>query len=185
MRKPQTLPTCSGAPYHKMDHLACFAPGMLALGAKYGAVAGAKAEQYMQLARNLTETCYQMYARQPTGACKQLSPHSAVAFCKCACWRPGCQAVVHGFSAFDVGSRAPFRLPLHTAGLAPELVVFDGETMAAGAVHNLLRPETVEALFVLWRTTGDLLYRRQGWAIFQAFEKHCKVLLSAAAPFNF
>ena len=51
-----------------MDHLACFAPGMLALGAKYGAVKAHKAERYMQLAVNLTETCYQMYARQPTGA---------------------------------------------------------------------------------------------------------------------
>lgn len=53
--------------------------------------------------------------------------------------------------------------------------MFDGEGMAAGAAHNLLRPETVEALFVLWRTTGDPLYRRQGWSIFQAFEKHCRV----------
>ncbi len=61
------LNSSRGRPYHKMDHLACFAPAMLALGAKYGAVKGAKAEQYMQLAVNLTETCYQMYARQPTG----------------------------------------------------------------------------------------------------------------------
>lgn len=53
--------------------------------------------------------------------------------------------------------------------------MFDGEGMAAGAAHNLLRPETAEALFVLWRCTGDELYRRQGWAIFQAFEKHCRV----------
>jgi Glycosyl hydrolase family 47 len=68
-------PACSGAPYHKMDHLACFTPGMLALGAKYGAVTGAKAELYMQLGRNLTETCYQMYARQPTGA--STPPHAA------------------------------------------------------------------------------------------------------------
>jgi Glycosyl hydrolase family 47 len=71
-------PAGSGAPYHKMDHLACFTPGMLALGAKYGAVTGAKAEQYMQLGRNLTETCYQMYARQPTGAA---TPSSTA----CAC----------------------------------------------------------------------------------------------------
>ena len=68
---------CSGAPYHKMDHLACFTPGMLALGAKYGAVTGAKAEQYMQLGRNLTETCYQMYARQPTGGGTPPSTHAA------------------------------------------------------------------------------------------------------------
>ncbi len=47
--------------------------------------------------------------------------------------------------------------------------------MFVGAEHNLLRPETVEALFVLWRTTGDAKYREWGWEIFEAFEKHCRV----------
>lgn len=51
-----------------MDHLACFVPGMLALGSAHGAVTGSKAQQYMELAENMTATCYQMYARQPTGA---------------------------------------------------------------------------------------------------------------------
>lgn len=37
------------------------------------------------------------------------------------------------------------------------------------------RPETVEALFLAYRSTGDEKYREQGWAIFQAFERHCKV----------
>ena len=60
------------------------------------------------------------------------------------------------------------------AGLAPEFVRFSG-VMYAGAEHNLLRPETVEALFVLWRTTGDAKYREWGWEIFEAFEKHCRV----------
>ena len=49
------------------------------------------------------------------------------------------------------------------------------DDMVAGAPHNLLRPETVEALFVLWRTTGDKKYRQWGWEIFQAFEKNCRV----------
>lgn len=51
-----------------MDHLVCFVPAMLALGSHMGAVTGSKADQYMQLAENLTETCWQMYATQPTGA---------------------------------------------------------------------------------------------------------------------
>lgn len=50
-----------------MDHLVCFVPAMLALGSHMGAVTGSKADQYMQLAENLTETCWQMYATQPTG----------------------------------------------------------------------------------------------------------------------
>lgn len=36
-------------------------------------------------------------------------------------------------------------------------------------------PETVESLFLAFRLTGDTLYRDQGWAIFQAIEKHCRV----------
>ncbi|KAF8609494.1 glycoside hydrolase [Ceratobasidium sp. AG-I] len=39
----------------------------------------------------------------------------------------------------------------------------------------ILRPETVESLFLAHRLTGDAKYRRWGWNIFQAIEKHCKV----------
>lgn len=61
-------------------------------------------------------------------------------------------------------------------GLAPEVTLFGGtDDMVPGPRHNMLRPETMEALFVLWRTTHDPIYREWGWAIFQAFEKHCRV----------
>lgn len=43
-----------------------------------------------------------------------------------------------------------------------------------GAHHNLLRPEALEAMFVLWRVTQKPKYRDWAWAMFQAFEKHCK-----------
>ncbi|KIM69999.1 glycoside hydrolase family 47 protein [Scleroderma citrinum Foug A] len=39
----------------------------------------------------------------------------------------------------------------------------------------ILRPETIESLFVAFRLTGDSWYRDQGWAIFQAIEKHCRI----------
>ena len=41
--------------------------------------------------------------------------------------------------------------------------------------HNLLRPETVESLFILWRLTKDQKYRVWGWKIFKSFQKYCKV----------
>ncbi|EST04831.2 Glycoside hydrolase, family 47 [Kalmanozyma brasiliensis GHG001] len=41
--------------------------------------------------------------------------------------------------------------------------------------RNILRPETVESLFIAFSLTGDEIYREWGWQIFQAFEKHCKV----------
>ncbi|CAD6247080.1 unnamed protein product [Miscanthus lutarioriparius] len=47
-----------------MDELACFVPGMLALGASgYGPE---KAEQIMNLARELAWTCYNFYQSTPT-----------------------------------------------------------------------------------------------------------------------
>lgn len=41
--------------------------------------------------------------------------------------------------------------------------------------RNILRPETVESLFIGFSLTGDPIYREWGWQIFQAFETHCKV----------
>ena len=41
--------------------------------------------------------------------------------------------------------------------------------------HNLLRPETVESLFLLHRITGEKKYQDYGWKIFQAFEKYTKI----------
>ena len=46
---------------HKMDHLACFIPAMLALGAHAGAVVGDKAAEFLEVAEELGETCWQMY----------------------------------------------------------------------------------------------------------------------------
>ncbi|KAM3369773.1 hypothetical protein ACQJBY_017562 [Aegilops geniculata] len=53
-----------GSLSHKMDELACFAPGMLALGASgYGPE---KAKQIMNLAEELARTCYNFYQTTPT-----------------------------------------------------------------------------------------------------------------------
>merc|ERR1711912_198698 len=53
--------------------------------------------------------------------------------------------------------------------VAPEFINF-----VNGANHNLLRPEALEAMFVMWRMTGDPTYRDWGWAMFQGFEKSSK-----------
>eukprot|EP01095_Lingulamoeba_sp_RSL-Kostka_P001333 TRINITY_DN118_c0_g1_i1.p1 TRINITY_DN118_c0_g1~~TRINITY_DN118_c0_g1_i1.p1 ORF type:complete len:702 (+),score=256.12 TRINITY_DN118_c0_g1_i1:37-2106(+) len=40
--------------------------------------------------------------------------------------------------------------------------------------HYLLRPETVESFFILWRTTHDPKYRDWAWQAFQAINEHCR-----------
>ena len=44
----------------KMDHLVCFMPAVLALGAHNGAVPDDKQAQHMDTAKRLLETCYAM-----------------------------------------------------------------------------------------------------------------------------
>ncbi|KAJ7505305.1 glycoside hydrolase [Mycena galericulata] len=39
----------------------------------------------------------------------------------------------------------------------------------------ILRPETVESLFLAFRLTGNEKYRNWAWEIFQAIEQHCRV----------
>ena len=56
--------------------------------------------------------------------------------------------------------------PMQKAGRHPDYEVADGK--------YLLRPETIESLFWLWRKTGDAQYREKGWKIFQAIRKHCR-----------
>uniref|UniRef100_A0A8C5NC28 alpha-1,2-Mannosidase n=1 Tax=Gouania willdenowi TaxID=441366 RepID=A0A8C5NC28_GOUWI len=112
----------------KMDHLVCFLPGTLALGAHFGLPA-----DHMELAKELMETCYQMYVQMETG----LSPE-----------------IVH--------------FNMHQGS------VRDIEVKLADR-HNLLRPETVESLFYLYRFTKDHKYRQWGWEVLQNFNKYTKV----------
>lgn len=64
-------------PFLLKDHLVCFLPGTLALGVHHGLSAN-----HMKLAKELIETCYQMYAQIETGLSPEivyfnLNPHNA------------------------------------------------------------------------------------------------------------
>ncbi|XP_073680864.1 endoplasmic reticulum mannosyl-oligosaccharide 1,2-alpha-mannosidase [Garra rufa] len=112
----------------KMDHLVCFLPGTLALGAHNGLPA-----DHMELAVQLVETCHQMYAQMETG----LSPE-----------------IAH----FNLQSNNGRDIDVKPADR-----------------HNLLRPETVESLFYMYRFTKDSKYRDWGWDILQSFNNYTRV----------
>ncbi|KAH1240327.1 Mannosyl-oligosaccharide 1,2-alpha-mannosidase MNS1 [Glycine max] len=110
----------------KMDELACFAPGMIALGS-FGYSADDDSQKFLSLAEELAWTCYNFYQSTPTK-------------------------------------------------LAGENYFFhSGQDMSVGTSWNILRPETVESLFYLWRLTGNKTYQEWGWNIFQAFEKNSRI----------
>ncbi|KAK9851563.1 hypothetical protein WJX84_007256 [Apatococcus fuscideae] len=60
--------TSTGGQFNNsMDIFTCFVPGMLTLGITSGAVTGSKADQYLQLAEDVAQTCHMFYASQPSG----------------------------------------------------------------------------------------------------------------------
>lgn len=66
-------------------------------------------------------------------------------------------------------------------GLAPEIAEFPRgrrtrELIARrDAKHSIIRPETVESLFILHRVTNDPVYKSWGWRIFSSIEKYARV----------
>lgn len=62
--------------------------------------------------------------------------------------------------------------------LGPEAFRFteavEARAMKANERYYILRPETFESYFIMWRLTHDQKYRDWGWEAVQALEKHCK-----------
>uniref|UniRef100_A0A0V0J461 alpha-1,2-Mannosidase n=3 Tax=Schistocephalus solidus TaxID=70667 RepID=A0A0V0J461_SCHSO len=74
-------------------------------------------------------------------------------------------------------------------GLSPEITHFNVAEdsprdfyVKKGDAHCILRPETVESLFYLYRITKDPLYRTWGRQIFEAFQKHTRLPHAGYAP---
>lgn len=148
----------------KMDHLVCFMPGTIALGATGGLTEAAarklptwskKQEADMQLARELMQTCWGMYKWMATGLAAEITYFNVAK-------PPLAEGAAHAkpSDTFDADPEAPWRQD------------FD---VHRNDVHNLQRPETVESLFYMWRITGDVKYRNWGWEMFRSFMNHTAV----------
>ncbi|XP_077288973.1 mannosyl-oligosaccharide alpha-1,2-mannosidase IA-like isoform X2 [Arctopsyche grandis] len=63
--------------------------------------------------------------------------------------------------------------------LGPEAFRFseavEAKALKSNEKYYILRPETIESYFILWRLTKDPKYREWGWEAVQAIEKHCRV----------
>ncbi|EDR15965.1 glycoside hydrolase family 47 protein, partial [Laccaria bicolor S238N-H82] len=145
----------------KQDHLVCFLGGSLMLGATH------------------TGTVTQQPVSIPPRP-EELAENGR------RDWKTGVELIKTCMNTHDTAS-----------GLSPEIVYFrvpsdgmDGYDIAPsdwyirGAQEGefppydaryMLRPETIESLFLAYRLTGDPIYQDHAWAIFQSIEKHCRV----------
>ncbi|KAK6796108.1 hypothetical protein RDI58_009563 [Solanum bulbocastanum] len=140
----------------KMDELACFAPGMLALGSS--GYSPDEAQKFLSLAEELgmLKGKYEIRPKQSSSSAFYFAEYPNV-------------LLQLAWTCYNFYQSTPTKL-------AGENYFFnDGQDMSVGTSWNILRPETVESLFYLWRLTGNKTYQEWGWNIFQAFEKNSRV----------
>lgn len=150
----------------KMDHLVCFMPGTIALGATGGHTEAelkksgkwtSKQEEDMKLARELMQTCYGMYRAMATGLAAEIT--------------------YLNIDNPPLPGSAPHKTPADFTDDSPNAEWRKDFDVKPNDVHNLQRPETVESLFYMWRITGEEKYREWGWEIFKSFMNHTSVEL--------
>jgi len=170
----------------KMDHLVCFLPGVLALGDFYNistriihdtengntnttAFSAYYDATDLEIAEQLVETCYQMYRRTPTGLASEIvyfSENDSDTTTNIE----GTTSAISTTTPSQSGSAEGIYPGAHASDIGGgEFLIKEDDA------HNLLRPETVESLFVLWKVTGNKKYREQAWLIFRAFERWTRV----------
>lgn len=177
-----------------MDHLSCFVPGMLAIGSKIF-----DEPEDLLVAKGLLETCVHMYRTSKTG----LSPEKWT-FHEGKAWNPKTYEPDNYWSTEKNKVANQKELDEAVSGLGNSIgkqvsALFDHWSSSFNAKEQtdsrlkgifvsdgsyLLRPETVESLFVLYRITGDRKYQDYGWDIWLAIEEYCKTPSAYSAVRN-
>ena len=156
----------------KMDHLVCFMPGTIALGATGGLrLSEAKKspkwtrqqDEEILLAQELMKTCWATYKITKTGLAPEITyfqldnpPKMMADMYPPSSSQP--QSVSKPLDASD------------ESGWKADIDIHRQDR------HNLQRPETAESLFYMYRITGDETYRKWGWEMFKSFVKHTAVV---------
>ncbi|KAG8962485.1 hypothetical protein FRC05_005330 [Tulasnella sp. 425] len=153
-----------GRPSGKLEHLSCFLPGAIALGAKYldgePGFSREMKQMWFWAAKGLGRTClgpdevmFKAWPKEPTDGLwiKHVER-----------WRQ--QSGRGGSDAVPPGVKEG--KPLRGS--------FEGKDYSIRLNSYQLRPETVESLYLLYKTTGDAVWRDRVWEIFEAIRKHCK-----------
>lgn len=146
----------------KMDHLVCFLPGLFALGHFHGVSTALPkslesfGNDTSELERNKHIWGDDLYiAEELANTCYELYRQSPT----------GLAPEIAHF--FESEREYPHNHVSDVGGGYFYVKDLDA--------HNILRPETVESLYILWKVTGDPKYRERSWRIFRAFELWSRV----------
>ena len=155
----------------QMQHLACFAGGMFALGSR---LFSRPAD--LDTARQLTQGCIWAYNATPTGIAPEQfhflpcpSPQGPCPWNESA-WKEA----LWQQNSLDA-SLADRKLPFdERVTMAVERTSCPKGMTGLGNKGYRLRPEAIESIFLLYRITGDESLRDDAWRMFQAIEKQTR-----------
>jgi hypothetical protein len=167
---------------HRGQHLTCFTGGMVGIASRIFERPGD-----LDLAIQLTDGCVWAYNSTATGIGPEIFGFVPCGHIKDSPSSPKCRwteekwlAAVeeHWWSPTDEnGSKA-----------TPEQVksIIDAQRLPRGIVkiqdrRYILRPETIESVFIMYRLTGDAVWMEKAWEMFTRIEKLTRTKIAAAA----
>lgn len=165
----------------KMDHLVCFMPGTIALGATSGLPLSVarkspswtqQHEEEILISRELMKTCWATYLNTETGLAPEITHFKLddePVMMEDKYPNPSSKT---GISTYEMsGLSQPLTSnPDGSNTWQKDIIVKNNDR------HNLQRPETIESLFYMYRITGDEIYREWGWTMFKSFIQHTAVI---------
>lgn len=160
-------------PQGTMQHLSCFFPGLLALGdylLQDSDFLPGEREKFRFAAEGLAYTCWILYADQITGLGPEevrFHPYNGDDDYQSGRW-------VHHLDRWKAKGRKGLppglRKPPPLRGKTGKHKDYD----YANAGY-LLRPEAIETMYIMWRTTGDVVWRERAWKMFEAINTNTTV----------
>ena len=160
-----------------MQHLVCFAGGMVGIGAKIF-----DRSEDLETAQKLVDGCIWAYGSLQNGMMAEVShyvacPTRAAEACKWneTRWH---EAIMKREDNEYGTSEAPYEerlaLRIEEERLRPGYVSIDDR-------RYILRPEAIESIFIWYRISGDAAYQDKAWTMFETIQNHTRTDIANAA----
>lgn len=156
----------SGKPSHVFEHLTCFLPGMLKLGAHSLDLPPEKKQLHTWAAQGLAKTCWLTYADMATG----IGPDEIVVDSTYS--RPWMEVLAEG------------KTPIPGLGEVKPERDRSKRGYRVKSPSFLLRPEALETWYIMWKLGEGEVWRERGWTVFEAIERVTRTKYAYASVAN-
>ncbi|KAF8336420.1 glycoside hydrolase [Cantharellus anzutake] len=157
----------AGRPHHQFEHLACFYAGLLALGVETlgSQLTQEQSDLHRWAAEGLTTSCYLVYAEAESGLGPEIVQMRFGVKMRPVKW-------IEAVKKWKKNGR-PGGVPPGVKGSVRTMAPAPRDYYLRNNAYYL-RPETLESMYIMWKVTGDEIWRHRGWEIFQSINLRAK-----------